>query len=298
MIQNADMKQIARVLSASSQMSCAPEIIPLLLQRIATLQPPMLTAQHGNFLSASREAGDIVRALLSYTHQHLASLDTLLLADIFSSAGKLIHLHGMQLWFPSGGAGGMGIRSLLLLATNAEDLPPAHVARVLGALGRMGTGEQGLDALDRGLGQRALQVAASWDADMLLEALQGLVSLQGATNTLSKDRSVWRGKDETRKAGQSGGGMSRSEGGGRGGGGGAVALAHLVDTIINASVGKVGDMTLEQLCIIIEAVSKQKQRLPAAKRKGPRGKKKKKSSSTPQRSLHALLALPVQKYNY
>ncbi len=175
----------------------------------------------------------------------------------------------------------MGIRSLLLLATNSEDLPPAHVARVLGALGRIGTGEQGLDALDRGLGQRTLQVAASWDADMLLEALQGLMSLQGATNTLSKDRSARRGKDEARKAGQSGGGMSRSEGGGRGGGGGAggaggaVALAHLVDTIINASVGKLGDMTLEQLCLIIEAVSKQKQRLPAAKRKGPRGKKKK-----------------------
>ena len=278
MIENADMKQIACFFSASSQISCALEIIPILLQRIATLQRPILTAQHGNFSSASREAGDIVRALLSYTHQHLASLDMLLLADIFCSAGNLTHLHGMQLWFPSGGAGGMGIRSLLLLATNSEDLPPAHVARVLGALGRMGTGEQGMDALDRGLGQRALQVAASWDADMLLEALQGLMSLQGATNTLSKDRSARRGKDEARKAGQSGGGMSRSEGGwrgGGGGGGGAVALAHLVDTIINASVGKLGDMTLEQLCLIIEAVSKQKQRLPAAKRKGPRGKKKK-----------------------
>jgi len=150
-IEKADLIEITSLFSDSPEQCCAPETLPMLLQRIATLHPPAPSAKQNerqpvdsrNPRSISnKDAGILVRAMLAHTKQHLSSLDTVLLADIFAGASKLSHLHGMHLWFSQGGAGGMGIRSLQVLATRASDLPAAHVASVISALGRLGTGEQ------------------------------------------------------------------------------------------------------------------------------------------------------------
>jgi hypothetical protein len=137
-VKNADMKQISSLLNKAQ--GCAPEMIPVLLRRIAALLPPPSASQKASGITTKEktpEAGKLVRALLSQANQHLEMLDTQLIANILSSAAKLSHLPGMHLWFTYGGAGGMGARSLLTLATRADELPPAHVAHVLGALGRL-----------------------------------------------------------------------------------------------------------------------------------------------------------------
>ena len=147
-VERASMKQIVSLLAESPTVSIAPALIPGLLARIGALQPPRASATSATSAARNRskEAGTLVRALLEHARGHLGSLDAPLVADVLSSAAFLVHIHGMHLWFSSGGAGGMGARSLLILARKADHLPPAHVARVLGALGRLDTGEQVLNA--------------------------------------------------------------------------------------------------------------------------------------------------------
>lgn len=150
-IETADLIKIASLFSESPDQCCALETLPMLLHRIAVLHPPTHAAQQQERQPArsrsprsmsNKDAGVLVRALLAHTKQHLSSLDTALLAEIFAAASKLSYLHGMHLWFSQGGAGGMGIRSLQVLATRASDVPAAQVASLISALGRLSTGEQ------------------------------------------------------------------------------------------------------------------------------------------------------------
>jgi hypothetical protein len=182
-VERASMKQITSLMAQSPALWCPPDLIPVLLLRIAKLHPP--GANTPNAPSAARnraspETAMLVRALLEHARQHLGSFDALLVSDILICVGRLVHIHGMRLWFSTGGAGGMGARSLLVLANQAHCLPPSHVARVLGALGLLETAELGMASLDQGLARRAREVISEWDTFELLEALNGLDRLLSA----------------------------------------------------------------------------------------------------------------------
>jgi hypothetical protein len=177
-IKNGAIKDIMAVFAADRELHFGPAIVPALLERIAELHPPAPMVKHTPAGGSSEDVGSFVRAVLRHVHNCLGAVDTILLADILTSTGKLVHLQGMRFWFSNGGAGGLGAKSLLTLVANAADLPPAQTAHIVGAVGRLGSGEQGLAAMGHGLGQRALDVVHLWDSDMLLEALHGLVLLQ------------------------------------------------------------------------------------------------------------------------
>ena len=234
-LERASMKQITSLMAQSPALWCPPDLIPVLLRRIATLNPP--GANIPNAPSAARnraspETGMLVRALLEHARQHLGSFDALLVSDILIGVGRLMHVHGMRLWFSTGGASGMGARALLVLANQAHCLPPAHVARVLGALGLLETGELGMTTLDHGLARRAREVISEWDTFELLEALNGLDRLLSAAKGVT-------GQSQVRK----GPGTSTH------------TLVDLKRAVVEGCAVSLETMTLDQLCAFLEGAA-------------------------------------------
>jgi hypothetical protein len=196
-IESASLPQISSLVASSPELCRAPATIVVLLGRIAALLPPPPHSPKQLLRSDSissdgamdRDAGLIIKALLAQTESCLGSLEPQLLADLLSSAGDLAHLPGVRHSLLRAGVQGgasIGSKMLLLLASKAQHLPPASVARVLCSLGRLRAGKEGLAALEHGVGERALQVIERWDVSMLMHALRGLVQLYVDTRAAAR----------------------------------------------------------------------------------------------------------------
>jgi len=242
-IEKASMQEIMVFVTSEGERQFDPAIVAALLHRIAVLHPPMQSPKLGD---GSKDAGSLVRAVLGHIHQHLSTTDAILLADIVSSIAMCVHLQGMRFWFSNGGAGGLGAKLLLTLVAKAADLPPERLASVIGALGRLGTGEQGLAAMGHGLGQHALEAIPLWDSSMLLEAMDGLMLLQRAKPSPVAMAAAGCGGGRGWVKGQRGAAALAPDRG---------MVARVMEAILHECEGKLKHMTLEQLLAVMAGAS-------------------------------------------
>lgn len=248
-IMNSDVQEFMAFLAAEGQLRFEPAIVPAILDRIAVLHPPTTTGKQSSAHNSREDVGSLVRAVLGHVHTRLGTIEAELLADILTSTGKLVHLQGMRFWFSNGGAGGLGTKTLLTLVAKAGDLPPACVANVIGSLGRLGSGEQGQAAMGHGLGQRALAVVHLWDADMLLEALHGLVLLQRAAHSKAARGQRLPPPEEEEHASASGLKARRPSAPDRG------MVGRLMSAILEECEGKMQIMSMPQLHAVMAGLS-------------------------------------------